>query len=83
MREIVHIQAGQCGNQIGAKVRKEKRHLRVDSWKKFYAFFCYHYFIEIDEYAHWLYCVVMFQSVCAFSLKKKIKKNLFIYFNFK
>lgn len=23
MREIVHIQAGQCGNQIGAKVRKE------------------------------------------------------------
>lgn len=23
MREIVHIQAGQCGNQIGAKVRRE------------------------------------------------------------
>ena len=22
MREIVHIQAGQCGNQIGAKVRE-------------------------------------------------------------
>ena len=22
MREIVHLQAGQCGNQIGAKVRK-------------------------------------------------------------
>ena len=22
MREIVHIQIGQCGNQIGAKVRK-------------------------------------------------------------
>lgn len=22
MREIVHIQAGQCGNQIGAKVSK-------------------------------------------------------------
>ena len=22
MREIVHIQAGQCGNQIGAKVGK-------------------------------------------------------------
>lgn len=22
MREIVHIQAGQCGNQIGAKVRQ-------------------------------------------------------------
>ena len=22
MREIVHIQAGQCGNQIGAKVRR-------------------------------------------------------------
>lgn len=21
MREIVHLQAGQCGNQIGAKVR--------------------------------------------------------------
>jgi hypothetical protein len=21
MREIVHIQAGQCGNQIGAKVK--------------------------------------------------------------
>lgn len=25
MREIVHIQAGQCGNQIGAKVRKEMK----------------------------------------------------------
>lgn len=24
MREIVHIQAGQCGNQIGAKVRISK-----------------------------------------------------------
>lgn len=23
MREIVHIQAGQCGNQIGAKVRHD------------------------------------------------------------
>lgn len=23
MREIVHIQAGQCGNQIGAKVRND------------------------------------------------------------
>ena len=22
MREIVHMQAGQCGNQIGAKVRQ-------------------------------------------------------------
>ena len=22
MREIVHIQAGQCGNQIGAKVKR-------------------------------------------------------------
>ena len=22
MREIVHLQAGQCGNQIGAKVEK-------------------------------------------------------------
>jgi len=25
MREIVHIQAGQCGNQIGAKVRRSRR----------------------------------------------------------
>jgi len=25
MREIVHIQAGQCGNQIGAKVRAVSR----------------------------------------------------------
>jgi len=24
MREIVHLQAGQCGNQIGAKVRLSK-----------------------------------------------------------
>jgi hypothetical protein len=23
MREIVHLQTGQCGNQIGAKVRKK------------------------------------------------------------
>lgn len=25
MREIVHLQAGQCGNQIGAKVRRHTR----------------------------------------------------------
>ena len=25
MREIVHLQAGQCGNQIGAKVRAAGR----------------------------------------------------------
>ena len=35
MREIVHIQAGQCGNQIGAKVQHshEKRfsHIHVVS----------------------------------------------------
>lgn len=24
MREIVHIQAGQCGNQIGAKVSEQR-----------------------------------------------------------
>ena len=24
MREIVHVQAGQCGNQIGAKVSERK-----------------------------------------------------------
>lgn len=28
MREIVHIQAGQCGNQIGAKVRND--HVMID-----------------------------------------------------
>jgi len=27
MREIVHIQAGQCGNQIGAKVRTNGNHV--------------------------------------------------------
>ena len=26
MREIVHLQAGQCGNQIGAKVRNDLKH---------------------------------------------------------
>lgn len=31
MREIVHIQAGQCGNQIGAKVRKWKI-FRIDKF---------------------------------------------------
>ena len=32
MREIVHIQAGQCGNQIGAKVRTGE--LRIQSARK-------------------------------------------------
>ncbi len=32
MREIVHIQAGQCGNQIGAKFW-EVGHLAVLFWK--------------------------------------------------
>ena len=27
MREIVHVQAGQCGNQIGAKVRQTYRNM--------------------------------------------------------
>lgn len=27
MREIVHIQAGQCGNQIGAKVRESLQNI--------------------------------------------------------
>ena len=36
MREIVHIQAGQCGNQIGAKVRKYSA-FQVDD-KKFQLF---------------------------------------------
>ena len=31
MREIVHLQAGQCGNQIGAKVR----HILGDGKLKF------------------------------------------------
>jgi len=29
MREIVHIQAGQCGNQIGAKVRTNGNHVAL------------------------------------------------------
>jgi hypothetical protein len=32
MREIVHLQAGQCGNQIGAKVGTE---FSNQSWKIF------------------------------------------------
>jgi hypothetical protein len=35
MREIVHVQVGQCGNQIGAKVRKlycvKKHNTYIDS----------------------------------------------------
>ena len=31
MREIVHLQAGQCGNQIGAKVRLVVG--RADMWE--------------------------------------------------
>jgi hypothetical protein len=31
MREIVHIQAGQCGNQIGAKVEKMMGKFHEDS----------------------------------------------------
>lgn len=30
MREIVHLQAGQCGNQIGAKVGKNARPLAFE-----------------------------------------------------
>ena len=29
MREIVHLQAGQCGNQIGSKVRGGRKSGRV------------------------------------------------------
>jgi len=32
MREIVHIQAGQCGNQIGAKVRTNRNHV-LAAWR--------------------------------------------------
>lgn len=35
MREIVHIQAGQCGNQIGAKVRKQNiKNMFALYWEK-------------------------------------------------
>ncbi|KAK2094744.1 hypothetical protein P7K49_028482 [Saguinus oedipus] len=35
MREIVHIQAGQCGNQIGTKVGRARRRVspRVGCWR--------------------------------------------------
>ncbi len=33
MREIVHIQAGQCGNQIGAKFWEVCNYLINNSWK--------------------------------------------------
>lgn len=42
MREIVHLQAGQCGNQIGAKVRKRAQssllYLPVN-WARFLKWF--------------------------------------------
>jgi len=31
MREIVHLQTGQCGNQIGAKVSENIRSYKRDS----------------------------------------------------
>lgn len=31
MREILHVQAGQCGNQIGAKVNSKYK-LKMDLW---------------------------------------------------
>ncbi len=34
MREIVHLQAGQCGNQIGAKVS----YLQIYFWMQFIDF---------------------------------------------
>lgn len=34
MREIVHIQAGQCGNQIGAKVSSFLFNSFYLTWKK-------------------------------------------------
>ena len=37
MREIVHIQAGQCGNQIGAKVRSREL---TKEFKAFPGFWC-------------------------------------------
>lgn len=30
MREIIHIQAGQCGNQIGSKVRYNAKKIKID-----------------------------------------------------
>ena len=36
MREIVHIQAGQCGNQIGAKVSVDPFSLTVKYEHLFY-----------------------------------------------
>ena len=32
MREIVHLQAGQCGNQIGAKVSVDKQLIEFHLW---------------------------------------------------
>lgn len=36
MREIVHLQAGQCGNQIGSKVKLFLLIVCIELWKKYF-----------------------------------------------
>jgi len=42
MREIVHLQAGQCGNQIGAKVNK--------ILENFFGYLCMVLFLVLGSY---------------------------------
>lgn len=50
MREIVHIQAGQCGNQIGAKVNT------------MFLYFFTVFFVQSSENARPAFCDAVHQS---------------------
>lgn len=58
MREIVHIQAGQCGNQIGAKVGCKCYHF-IEDWGYLYALFSRDFFY-IDRFRHSNYFIHYF-----------------------
>ena len=52
MREIVHLQAGQCGNQIGAKVSLESAMLKLKFSKKLTKSVFYLQFWEVISDEH-------------------------------
>lgn len=54
MREIVHLQAGQCGNQIGAKVSKNIKHAIMARFQRFIDLLKYLSHLDIHSFKYLL-----------------------------
>lgn len=60
MREIVHLQAGQCGNQIGSKVSKRRPNKLNKMASFFWLFFLFFLSVLRRHEASFPFCMFVF-----------------------